>query len=174
MVRYRGSAYQNGSGFPQVLKALFAGVAAMAQLALRAAAPQLFSVPVTNTDRWRTETERINPTTILTDDGTTGDINFFLPASSNGLLDLANVTLELELAIKVKTKDGLWAFIGETLLFHSRANAQSILGHAGFRVDIPGRHNSQDHNESAKWRRALFSNGDFVQLSGKLACDLFE
>ena len=176
---------------------------------------QLFSVPVTYTDRWRTETERINPTTILTDDGTTGDIYFFIPPSSNGLLDLANITLELELAIKVKTKDGPWNFLGdgdlaapannilhslfqnvqlsignrvisdssgnypyraymEALLFHTIDNAQSVLANAGFRVDTPGFINNHDNNQSAIWRRKTFSQGDFVQLSGKLACDLFQ
>lgn len=39
MVRYRGSSYQNGSGFPQILKALFAKLASFAQPVLRAAAP---------------------------------------------------------------------------------------------------------------------------------------
>ena len=39
MVRYRGAAYQNGTGFPQVLKALLAKFAALARPVLRAAAP---------------------------------------------------------------------------------------------------------------------------------------
>lgn len=39
MVRYRGSAFQNGSGFPQVLKALFSKLAMLAKPVLRAAAP---------------------------------------------------------------------------------------------------------------------------------------
>ena len=39
MVRYRGSAYQNGSGFPQILKSLLAKLAAFAKPMLRATVP---------------------------------------------------------------------------------------------------------------------------------------
>ena len=39
MVRYRGSAYQDGSGFPQILKSLLAELAAFAKPMLRAAVP---------------------------------------------------------------------------------------------------------------------------------------
>ena len=39
MVRYRGSAYQNGSGFPQILKSLFAKLASFAKPVLAAAVP---------------------------------------------------------------------------------------------------------------------------------------
>ena len=49
---------------------------------------QLFAVPATFTDRWRTEHEKIHPTSVLTDDGTAGDITFFIPPSSSGLLSL--------------------------------------------------------------------------------------
>ena len=56
---------------------------------------QLFSVPISYTERWRTEYERINPTTVVSDDGTNSDFSFFIPPSSNGLLDLATITLEL-------------------------------------------------------------------------------
>ena len=39
MDRYRGSATQNGSGFPQILKSLFAKIASFARPLLRSAAP---------------------------------------------------------------------------------------------------------------------------------------
>ena len=74
---------------------------------------QLFSVLISYTERYRTEHERLNPTTVISEDGTTGDINFFIPPSSNGLLDLSSVTLELELAIKVKKPDSEWTFLSD-------------------------------------------------------------
>ena len=74
---------------------------------------QLFAMPATFTDRWRTEHEKINPTTVLTEDGTAGDINFYIPPSSSGLLSLNDIYLELEVAIKYKT-DKDWLFIDET------------------------------------------------------------
>jgi len=39
MVRYRGNAMQNGSGFPQILKSLFAKVGSFVRPLLRQAAP---------------------------------------------------------------------------------------------------------------------------------------
>ncbi|XP_055344937.1 uncharacterized protein F54H12.2-like [Paramacrobiotus metropolitanus] len=63
---------------------------------------QLFALPATLTDRWRTEHEKLNPTTILTDNGSAGDINFFIPPSTSGLLSLADMILELEVGIKVR------------------------------------------------------------------------
>ena len=39
LARYRGSAMQNGSGFPQILKSLFAKIAAFAKPILRNAVP---------------------------------------------------------------------------------------------------------------------------------------
>ncbi|XP_055337791.1 uncharacterized protein F54H12.2-like [Paramacrobiotus metropolitanus] len=63
---------------------------------------QLFALPATLTDRWRTEHEKLNPTTIFTEDGTAGDINFYIPPSTAGLLSLGDMVLELEVAIKVK------------------------------------------------------------------------
>lgn len=51
---------------------------------------QLLSVPVSYTDRWRTENERIYPTSALTEEGTAEDIIFFIPPSSSGGLSLAN------------------------------------------------------------------------------------
>ena len=75
---------------------------------------QLFSVPVFFSKRWRTKTERLNPNTVLTDDGATGDINFFIPPSSNGFLDSANVTLEPDLAVQVKTDDSNGIFLRKT------------------------------------------------------------
>jgi hypothetical protein len=73
---------------------------------------QLFAVPASFTDRWRTDHERIYPSTVLTDDGTAGDLSFYIPPSSGALLSLGDVCLELEAAIKVKdatTKQ--WQFI---------------------------------------------------------------
>ncbi|XP_055342629.1 uncharacterized protein F54H12.2-like [Paramacrobiotus metropolitanus] len=60
---------------------------------------QLFALPATLTDRWRTEHEKLNPTTILTDNGSAGDINFYIPPSTSGLLSLADMVLELEVGI---------------------------------------------------------------------------
>ena len=176
---------------------------------------QLFSVPISYTERWRTEYERINPTTVVSDDGTNSDFSFFIPPSSNGLLDLATITLELELAVKVKTKDTDWTFITatdqvapvnnvihslfqsvnvslgnrtisdagntygyraymESLLYHTRDNAKSVLGNAGYQIDGPGTFNLLDLNPGATWRRKLFTRGEYVQLSGKICCDLFQ
>ena len=176
---------------------------------------QLFTVPVTYTDRWKSEWERIHPKTTFEEDGSSGDICFYLPPSSNGMLDLDSVTLELELAIKVKTKDTNWTFMGtqdlaapvnnilhslfqdvkvtlgnrtisdascnyayrsymESLLFHTRDNADSVLSNAGFKIDTAGAFNNLDTNLGATWRRTVFSRGDFVQLSGKLSCDIFQ
>ena len=77
---------------------------------------QLFSVPVSFTERWKTEHERINPTTVLNEEGhsgTSGDINFYIPPSSSGLLSLRDVCLEMEVAIKVKlSTETEWRFIG--------------------------------------------------------------
>ena len=70
---------------------------------------QIFTIPVTYTDRWW---ERIHPKTTSEEQGSSGDICFYLPPSSNAMLDLDSVTLELELAIKVKTKDTNWTFMG--------------------------------------------------------------
>ncbi|GAV01651.1 hypothetical protein RvY_12329 [Ramazzottius varieornatus] len=38
--------------------------------------------------------------------------DFHIPVSSNGLLDLSSVTLELDLAIKVRSKGLDWTFVG--------------------------------------------------------------
>ncbi|XP_055356608.1 uncharacterized protein F54H12.2-like [Paramacrobiotus metropolitanus] len=72
---------------------------------------QLFALPATLTDRWRTEHEKLNPTTILTDNGSAGDINFFIPPSTSGLLSLADMILELEVGIKVRKSTGEWELI---------------------------------------------------------------
>ena len=95
---------------------------------------QLFAVPATFTDRWRTEHERIHPTTALTDDGSSGDISFFIPPSTAGMLGLSDICLEVEAAIKVRSatkKD--WAFIEATdgvapanNLLHSMFNSVQI------------------------------------------------
>ena len=63
---------------------------------------ELFGVPTSLTDRWRTEHEKVNPVTVMNEDGASGDINFQIPASSNGLLSLADIYLEIEVAIKYK------------------------------------------------------------------------
>ncbi|XP_055357114.1 uncharacterized protein F54H12.2-like [Paramacrobiotus metropolitanus] len=72
---------------------------------------QLFALPATLTDRWRTEHEKLNPTTVLTDNGSAGDINFFIPPSTSGLLSLADMILELEVGIKVRKSTGEWELI---------------------------------------------------------------
>lgn len=56
---------------------------------------QLFAVPATLTDRWKIKHERINPTTILTEDDTAGDVNFFIPPSSCIFLGFSDICLEL-------------------------------------------------------------------------------
>lgn len=75
---------------------------------------QLFTVPATFTDRWRTEHERIGPTAVLTDGGASGEIKFFIPPSSNGLLSLSDVFLELEVAIQGKEATADWSTIDAT------------------------------------------------------------
>ncbi|XP_055339280.1 uncharacterized protein F54H12.2-like [Paramacrobiotus metropolitanus] len=72
---------------------------------------QLFALPATLTDRWRTEHEKLNPTTILTDSGSAGDINFYIPPSTAGLLSLADMILELEVGIKVKKGAADWTLV---------------------------------------------------------------
>ena len=73
---------------------------------------QLFAVPATFTDRWRTEHERIHLTTALTDEGTSGDISFFIPPSTSEMLGLSDICLEVEAAIKVRTATKKeWVFI---------------------------------------------------------------
>ena len=73
---------------------------------------ELFGVPTSLTDRWRTEHEKVNPVTVMNEDGASGDINFQIPASSNGLLSLADIYLEIEVAIKYKKAgDKTWEFI---------------------------------------------------------------
>jgi hypothetical protein len=95
---------------------------------------QLFAVPATFTDRWRTEHERIHPSMALTDDGTSGDISFYIPPSTSGMLGLSDICLEVEAAIKVydKTKKS-WEFIENTdgvapanNLLHSMFNSVHI------------------------------------------------
>ncbi|XP_055345379.1 uncharacterized protein LOC129593196, partial [Paramacrobiotus metropolitanus] len=202
LIRYRGTL-QNGSGFPQILKNLFAKLSAFAQPILRKAAPhnQLFALPATLTDRWRTEHEKLNPTTILTDNGSAGDINFFIPPSTSGLLSLADMILELEVGIKVRKTTGEWELITtadgvapannfllisdaatfypyraylESLLSHTLDAQQSQLTSAAFYYDSPGSFNSETTNNGEKNRAALFNAGQYVQLSGKLFSDLFD
>ncbi len=72
---------------------------------------QLFAVPSSFTDRWKTEFERINPATVLTEDGSSGDITFYIPPSSHGLLSLNDIYLELEVAIKTRTGSNEWQFM---------------------------------------------------------------
>ncbi|XP_055345578.1 uncharacterized protein LOC129593316 [Paramacrobiotus metropolitanus] len=108
---------------------------------------QLFALPATLTDRGRTENEKLNPTTILTDNGSAGDINFFIPPSNSGLRSLADMILELEVGIKVRK-----AFYHDTAL----------------------RFNDETLNKGEKNRKALFDGGNYVQLSGKPFADLFD
>jgi len=75
---------------------------------------QLFAVPSTFTDRWRTEHERVNPTTVLVDEGAAGDLSFYIPPCSHGLLSLNDIYLELEVAIKTRSGSGAWRFINAT------------------------------------------------------------
>ncbi|XP_055339083.1 uncharacterized protein F54H12.2-like [Paramacrobiotus metropolitanus] len=72
---------------------------------------QLFALPATLTDRWRTEDEKLIPTAVLTDNRSAGDINFFIPPSTSGLLSLADMILELEVGIKVRKTTSEWEFI---------------------------------------------------------------
>jgi len=59
---------------------------------------QLFAIPASFTDRWKTEHERINPVSVLTGEGSSGDNLFHIPPSSHGLLSLNDIYLELEIA----------------------------------------------------------------------------
>lgn len=66
---------------------------------------QLFAVLATFTDRWRTKSAQFSLTTVLTDDGAGGDVDFFIPQSSSDLLSLPDICLELEVAIKFRTSN---------------------------------------------------------------------
>ncbi len=78
-----------------------------------AADSNLFSVPATLTDRYRVEEERIGPQAAVTEDmAALGEINFFVPASSHGLIALSQLGFELEMSIrKKKTADVTWSAI---------------------------------------------------------------
>lgn len=68
-----------------------------------AADSNLFSVPATRADRLRVEEERIGPVSAAAADlPATGDLNFFIPASSHGLIALPELSFEFELSIKKK------------------------------------------------------------------------
>lgn len=74
---------------------------------------QLFAIPASFTDRWKTEHEKLYPTTILTEDGSSVDISFHIPPCTHGLLSLNDVCLELEVAIKVQVRAANWQFISD-------------------------------------------------------------
>ena len=71
----------------------------------------LFAVPASFTDRWKTEHEKVNPATILSEDGSSGDITFHLPACTHALLSLNDIYLEKEVAIKCREGAGDWRMI---------------------------------------------------------------
>jgi len=72
---------------------------------------QLFAVPSSYTDRWKTEHEKLNPVTILSEDGSSGDINFQIPPCTHGLLSLNDIYLEMEVAIKCRSGGTDWRMI---------------------------------------------------------------
>jgi hypothetical protein len=92
----------------------------MAAYTLEGSAPamhlesQLFSVPVSYTERWKTEHERLNPVATVPDGSSQGDISFYIPPSSSGLISLNDICLELELGILTKNKDTEWRMVNKT------------------------------------------------------------
>ncbi len=176
---------------------------------------QLFAVPTSFTDRWKTEHERINPVTILTEEGSSGDISFHIPPSSHGLVSLNDIYLEMEVAIKTRKGNDPWEFIKaedgvapannflhslfqslsielngrtitdsanyypyraylENLLGHTKAALESQLTSSMFYLDKPGCMNNSVSNPSELKRQAFFTNDEYVQLSGRIAADLFD
>ena len=92
----------------------------MAAYTLEGSAPamhaesQLFSVPVTYTERWKTEQERLNPTAMVADGSTNGDITFYIPPSTSGLISLSDIALEMDLGLMVKTDKSEWTMVTAT------------------------------------------------------------
>lgn len=70
----------------------------------------LFMVPATYTDFIRTETERILPTSGVTEEMSSGDMTFYIPPSSS-FLSLPDISLEFEAAIKKKEENGSWVHL---------------------------------------------------------------
>ncbi|OQV19439.1 hypothetical protein BV898_06553 [Hypsibius exemplaris] len=64
---------------------------------------QMFSVPVTFTERWKVEHDRLHPTATLADGTTTGDMFFYIPPSTTVWLFLK--TLHLNWSLVYKNKD---------------------------------------------------------------------
>ncbi|OWA54004.1 hypothetical protein BV898_18427 [Hypsibius exemplaris] len=61
---------------------------------------QMFSVPVTFTERWKVEHDRLHLTATLAVGTTTGEIVFYTPPSTTGMVVLKDVALELELGLQ--------------------------------------------------------------------------
>ena len=79
-----------------------------------AADSNMFTVPATLADRYRTEEERIGPQTVVPEASpAVGDISFFCPPSSHAFISLPELAFELELAIKKRPINtvGEWNFI---------------------------------------------------------------
>ena len=62
----------------------------------------LFAIPASFTDRLKTEHEKVNPATVLSEEGSSGDVTFHLPACTHALLSLNDIYVEMEVAIKCR------------------------------------------------------------------------
>ena len=72
-----------------------------------AADSNMFTVPATLTDRYRTEEERIGPQTVVPESSPAmGDITFFIPPSSHAFISLPELCFEFEMAIKKRPING--------------------------------------------------------------------
>ena len=71
----------------------------------------LFAVPASFTDRFKTEHEKVNPATVLSEEGNSSDATFHLPACTHALLSLNDIYMEMEVAIKCREGAGEWRMI---------------------------------------------------------------
>ena len=76
----------------------------------------IFSVPASLTDRYRVEDEKLGPVSSMSEEGPAlGELAFFVPASSHGLISLPELSFEFELSIKKKrANETAWTAINET------------------------------------------------------------
>ena len=70
-----------------------------------------FAIPASFTDRFKTEHEKVNPATVLLEEGSSGDVTFHLPACTHALLSLNDIYMEMEVAIKCREGAGEWRMI---------------------------------------------------------------
>ncbi|XP_055345161.1 uncharacterized protein F54H12.2-like [Paramacrobiotus metropolitanus] len=74
-----------------------------------AAESHIFAIPPSFADRFRTEEERIGPTAAIPENiPAGGDINFYIAPSSNAMVSLPDLSIELEVALKKRNTDNSW------------------------------------------------------------------